>query len=138
MYKFVFEDSCADHEAQLYTVRDYSGYFCIASGIPLKTSNPGLTKDLCAKLRAKHQFLRSGQDEALHAAQKVLYEAIAQRKEHYKRKIECKISANNAHAGWQGLKAVTGYSKYKTTAPQGDDTTWAEKLNQFYAVTNML
>jgi hypothetical protein len=51
----------------------------------------------------------------------------------YKQKLESYFTSSDSRAGWQGLKAVTGYTKAKETNWQGDEKEWAENLKSVYA-----
>ena len=50
----------------------------------------------------------------------------------YRRKLEKRLTGNNAREVWRGLKTISGNTKDSGRGPEYGDQDWANKLNLFF------
>ena len=132
----MFQDACQDLDTLTTTITDYI-QFCVDTVVPDRqvkvypNNKPWITKELRALIHSKSAARKSGDRQALRKAQKELNSAIVCCKEKYKARIEEQFT-KGTKACWQGLKAISGYSKSKSSVRDGSDQDCAEELNRFY------
>jgi hypothetical protein len=130
--------NCDDLDECATTVSDYIN-FCVDTVIPVKeircfaNNKPWVTKEIKDVLNRKKAAFASGSRDELKAVQKELKRVIREGKDKYKKKLESKLDQNCVKEVWDGMKAITGYSKSKKSDVSNTTVDYANELNDFYA-----
>ena len=95
-------------------------------------NKPWVTPELKALLNENKRVFKSGDKDELRRVQKELKRGIWKGKDSYRRKLEKRLTGNNAREVWRGLETISGQKNNSGRGPESGHQELANKLNLFF------